>query len=382
MTFHRFHHHGWLLLSVVVFASCLVEASEPSSRNLVQNGGFETPHPDDFLQPDQWADFQTSSRTAYRDRRTFHRGSVSLKLLTDPAAGTQQMYQRLHGVEAGDVLRVSFWAKTNGQVYGQVALLSGTIREAPQLLAEKSFRDGGWQPYTFTVTVPAGLTAPLAIHLGHANGKVAGGIVWFDDVTVVKTGRVPNPPRRVPKELVSNGGFEEVQNRGGHGGQPIEWTVRNLNPKEEKSVTFEVVAPGRSGARCVKIAGASADSFVALSQEVQGVNPGGWFVLRLAYRAEGEVKGGAMIVGLDERGNDVQLSIAGDFVPSREWRTMEHQFQLSPDAKSAQIVINVVGTSAVYVDDVSLTAGKLPSPAVARQPRLYPLPPLADIKTH
>ncbi len=351
------------------------------SSNLVQNGGFETPYPDDFLQPDQWTDFQTSSRTAYRDRRTFHSGAASLKLLTDPAAGTQQVYQRLPGVEAGDVLRVSFWAKTNGQVYGQVILLSGTLGEAPQLLAEKSFREESWQPYTFTVTVPAGLTAPLAIHLGHADGKVAGGVVWFDDVTVVKTGRVSHPPRRVSKELTRNGGFEEMQSRDGHGAQPVEWTVRNLTPKEEKPITFEVAAPGRSGARCVKIAGASGDSFVALSQEVKDVNPGGWYVLRLAYRTEGDVKGGAMIIGLDEKGNDVQISIAGDFVPCREWRTMEHNFQLSPDAKSAQIVINVVGTSAVYVDDVSLVAGKLPAPLIARQPRWYPLSPIADAKT-
>jgi len=384
MPLPRFHLYGWLLLSVVVFVSQISQSAEtpkfPSS-NLVQNGGFETPHPDDFLQPDQWTDFQTSSRTAYRDRRTFHSGAVSLKLLTDPAAGTQQMYQRLPGVEAGDVLRVSFWAKTNGRVYGQVVLLSGTLGESPQLLAEKSFQEEGWQPYTFTVTVPAGLTEPLAIHLGHADGKVAGGVVWFDDVTVVKSGRVSPPPRRVSKELARNGGFEEIQSRDGHGAQPAEWTVRNLTRAATVTERFEVAAPGRSGARCVKLAGASADSFVALTQEVKNVNPGGWYVLRLAYRTEGDVKGGAMVTGLDENGNEIQISIAGDFVPSREWRMMEHHFQLSPDAKSAQIVLSVVGTSAVYVDDVSLTAGKLPAPQVARQPQRYPLPPIADAKT-
>lgn len=390
MAFQRFSLNGWLLLSVIVFVSHNLWSAETStfpSRDLVQNGGFETPHPDDFLQPDQWTDFQTSSRTAYRDRRTFHSGAASLKLLTDPATGTQQVYQRLPGIAAGDVLRVSFWAKTNGQVYGQVALLSGALGEAPQLLAEKSFREEGWQPYALTVIVPAGLTAPLAIHLGHADGKVAGGVVWFDDVSVVKTGRVSNPPRRVPKELARNGGFEEIQSRNGHGAQPVEWTARNLRAAQsrdghgEQPVMLEVVSPGRSGARCVKVAGASEDSFVALSQEVKGVTPGGWFVLRLAYRTEGNVKGGAMIVGLDERGNDVQISIAGDFVPSREWRTMEHQFQLSPDAQAMQIVINIVGTSAVYVDDVSLVAGRLPPPPIARQPRWYPLPSLVDAKT-
>jgi hypothetical protein len=160
------------------------------SVNLVTNGGFETPDPQDPSLPAGWYRYQSTPATASLDWTQTQAGNFGLTVRSDPLHGWQALETRTFNplvrsnlnYEPNTNYLLSFAGKTNGsKAGGMIQVIDYTTMKT---LAFVAFHNTAWDAQSITFRTPAASGHDIRIRLSTQYYNVAGGSASFDSIQV------------------------------------------------------------------------------------------------------------------------------------------------------------------------------------------------------
>lgn len=356
---------------------------ENDSVELIKNGGLELTDTESGL-PKNWILGKGSYGSEYLlDKKAPHGGSNSIRLI---ANGGHDLYisQEIYGLVGAAQYKLSSFVKTIDIAKGKVPLIKfefyGIAETGGSVYLGEHYenfkeakKDGTWEKWEFFITVPEeAVRANILFRLPAETGDL-----YFDDLSLTgadaKKYIRPVDPSTFPvpeikpmaaggRELIQNGGFEDVDGDG----SPTGWTAYKSVWKGNPNITLEhdfvhsgstavKIATDEGGNPWVRYTLTDLKPFSEYQMSVWLSAPvinGNGVAFKFEYYKSNEITSGAFIDG--------KTSGYTSFLTGEHWYNFVQRFETPADTAAIVVYLRLYADGEVYFDDASCYMTKEP----------------------